>query len=1015
MKWLTFLLKLSATLAIVTISSTEVYSFSTSDLVTEQNSSLRTSEKESTPKVFSETLKSDSNVKKQEMLTKSQEALSFDGEVSLTSSMIPTEIPTGILIIISGVVVGGMLLQPLIVYIDRNEVGIVHKKFGRPLPSNHQIALKREMGIQIDTLDPGRHFLFPYWMFEVTKEKAIQIDTDEIGIVKAKDGASLPPGKMFGKVVECNDFQDGRAFINQGGQRGQQLGILRNGIYRLNPKLFAVEISAIAHIHEYEIGLVEAKDGQPLTSGKTFGDAVECSNFENAQAFVDNGGSRGKQLKILTAGKYAINTEFFKIKRVDPIIITADEVGLVEAKDGQPLPLGLNFGKVVECNNFQDAQAFISNGGQNGKQLGILPPGNYDINTELFRVNVVPAINIPSGEIGLIIAQDGASKLSGQILAKTVDSNNFQDAEAFIKNGGQKGKQTAILTSGTYRINTELFTVITSKNAQKYGMKPEELKVYTVESDKIGIATTFDGKPLSNGNIAGAIIDGHNKFQNVQRFIDLGGYRGLQEEVLEEGSWNLNPWFVKVEQVPLAKIKAGTVGVVISNIGDDVELNDEETITSKSSFNIVPKGYKGIEKIPLEAGKHSINTRAKNIEIVPAHEITLNWTNKDKLATNSDLATKYDSNLKTLKLRSKDGFSFDLEVTQVINIAPQDAPKLISRVGSPAADKFVPVSDPNSEDGVKYSSIQNLVTGVLEPMVGNYFRNSAQHYDALDFLEKRDEIQEAATEHIKAELNAYGVQAVGTFVNEIDLPDELEKPKQQIKIEEVKRETLIQEQLTDEVRRDITKKRVIADSKEALLKAENNTKLAEEEAKKIEIEARAAAKAQQLKDDAELRRIQEENEIENTRKQLLMQLKVDKLREETKIDTTRQELEKKLDLTVFQETLNILSPELYVKIETDKRWAEAFSKFKFTAPQTLINGGGGNNSPEGLNALYSGEFQMQLLGMMTDRWNNRQSNNNLQPNNLQSEQLQFDDSQPELLTSENPMNTSLDEEQLEED
>jgi uncharacterized membrane protein YqiK len=1014
MKWLTFLLKLSATLAIVTISSTEVYSFSTSDstldLATEQNSSPKISEQESTPKVFSETLKSNSNVKKQEILTSSI----GNGNLPLAVAATPTGIDTGILIIISGAVIGGMLLRPRIVYIDRNEVGIVHKRFGRPLPSNHQIALKREMGIQIDTLDPGRHFLFPYWMYEVTKEKAIQIDTDEIGIVKAKDGASLPSGKMFGKVVECNDFQDGRAFINQGGQRGQQLGILRNGIYRLNPKLFAVEINAIAHIHDYEIGLVEAKDGQPLTSGKTFGDAVECSNFEDAQAFVDNGGSRGKQLKILTAGKYAINTEFFKIKRVDPIIITADEVGLIEAKDGQPLPLGQNFAKVVECDNFQDAQAFINNGGQNGKQLAILPPGNYDINIEIFRVNVVPAINIPAGEIGLIIAQDGASILSGQILAKTVDSNNFQDAEAFIKNGGQKGKQTAILTSGTYRINTELFTVITSKNAQEYGMKPEDLKVYTVESDKIGIATTFDGKPLSNGNIAGAIIDGHNKFQNVQRFIELGGYRGLQEEVLEEGSWNLNPWFVKVEQVYLAKIKAGTVGVVISNIGDDVELNDEETITSKSSFNIVPKGYKGIEKIPLEAGKHSINTRAKNIEIVPAHEITLNWTNKDKLATNSDLATKYDSNLKTLKLRSKDGFSFDLEVTQVINIAPQDAPKLISRVGSPAADKFVQVDDPGSEDGVKYSSIQNLVTGVLEPMVGNYFRNSAQHYDALDFLKKRDEIQEAATEHIKAELNAYGVQAVGTFINEIDLPDVLETPIQDSKIKELERETIAQQQETELLLQKIAREKAMAESKLALLKAENDRKLAEEEALKIKIEAQAGVTARQLINDEDLRHKGLENKLETAKQRGESQIKMDEQSIIAQIAAQKQKSEKLLELNVFKETLKTLSPDVYYKLETDKRWAEAFSKFKFTAPQTLINGGGGNNNSEGLNALYSGELQVQLLGMMTDRLNNRQSNN-LQPNNLESEQLQFDDSQPELLTSENSINTSLDEDQLEED
>ena len=98
-------------------------------------------------------------------------------------------------------------------------------------------------------------------MYKVSTAKAIQINTDEIGIVKAKDGVSLPPGKMFGKMVECDDFQNGREFINQGGQRGQQLGILRNGIYRLNTKLFEVEKSMITHIHDGEVGLVEAKDG----------------------------------------------------------------------------------------------------------------------------------------------------------------------------------------------------------------------------------------------------------------------------------------------------------------------------------------------------------------------------------------------------------------------------------------------------------------------------------------------------------------------------------------------------------------------------------------------------------------------------------------------------------------------------------------------------------------------------------------------------------------------------------
>ena len=156
----------------------------------------------------------------------------------------------GIFLVVGGVIAGLLLFKPRIVRVRRDEVGIVSKKFGRPLPSNRQIAANGEMGIQIGVLNPGRHYLFPSWMYKVVTEKAIQIDTDEIGIVKAKDGASLPPGKMFGKMVECSDFQNGRAFIKNGGQRGNQLAILRNGIYRINSNLFTVDINAVTHIHE---------------------------------------------------------------------------------------------------------------------------------------------------------------------------------------------------------------------------------------------------------------------------------------------------------------------------------------------------------------------------------------------------------------------------------------------------------------------------------------------------------------------------------------------------------------------------------------------------------------------------------------------------------------------------------------------------------------------------------------------------------------------------------------------
>ena len=72
---------------------------------------------------------------------------------------------------------------------------------------------------------------------------------------------------------------------------------------------------------------------------------------------------------------------------------------------------------------------------------------------------------VPQGEIALVLAADGAAIPPERILGKVADYDNFQDARKFLLNGGEKGRQLGILTAGTYRINTALFTVITSATA----------------------------------------------------------------------------------------------------------------------------------------------------------------------------------------------------------------------------------------------------------------------------------------------------------------------------------------------------------------------------------------------------------------------------------------------------------------------------------------------------------------------------------------------------------------------
>jgi len=244
--------------------------------------------------------------------------------------------------------------------------------------------------------------------------------------------------------------------------------------------------------------------------------------------------------------------------------------------------------------------------------------------------------------------------------------------------------------------------VISSATAEHHGMHSQELQLHHVQPDKVGIVTTLDGMPIEASEIAGPTIEGHDNFQNAQAFLTGGGRRGLQEQILLSGTWNLNPWFVQVEQVPMVQIPIGYVGVVISFVGQaHVDVSGLEF----KHGDLVNTGHKGVWVTPLYPGKHPINTRVMKVELVPTTNIVLNWATRTE-------AHHYDDKLQSITVRSKDGFAFNLDVSQIIHVGALDAPKVISRVGS----------------------MQNLVDHVLQPIVGNYFRNSAQDFTVLYFL-----------------------------------------------------------------------------------------------------------------------------------------------------------------------------------------------------------------------------------------------------------------------------------------
>jgi uncharacterized membrane protein YqiK len=594
------------------------------------------------------------------------------------------------------------------------------------------------------------------------------------------------------------------------------------------------------------------------------------------------------------------------------VTVPQDKIGLVTKKfvlvGKQELPEG----------------RIIATTGEAGFQAQTLAPGVYFWKwIWQYQVSYQPFTVIPTGKIGLVLARNGAELETGAILGRKVNCDSFQDAEAFLKNGGRKGRQTAIITPGSYRINTFLFDV-------------DVTDIVSIPDNAVGVVTTMEGKPLEEGQIAGKIIVGHNKFQDVDLFLANGGYKGLQEQVILAGSYFLNPWFAKVEMVKMTEIPIGHVGVVISYVGNDgVDLSGVEF----KHGNIVAKGSKGVWAEPLGPGKYPINPYIMKVELVPTTNLVLNW------ASARSEAHQLDKNLSTITVRSKDGFPFNLDVAQIIHIPTTEAPKVIGRFGN----------------------MTNLVSQVLEPTIGNYFRNSAQDSDVIAFLGTRKKRQESARDHIGKVLEQYNVFGVDTLIGDIVPPETLMKTLTDRKIAEEQKVTYETQKRAQETRQSLEKETAIAEIQKEIVKADQGVLIAE----RI-----ADASVKKATGDANSVRLQATAEADKLK--LLASGEAEKIRVLAKADAEKIELiakadSEKISLTGNAEAEKILATgksnaEAY-KLSVEAMGGDNFTQLKVMEsianqnvkimPDILI-GNGGDHANGGISGLLGLQLLEQL-------------------------------------------------------
>ncbi|HEV2806521.1 MAG TPA: SPFH domain-containing protein [Chthoniobacterales bacterium] len=492
----------------------------------------------------------------------------------------------------------------------------------------------------------------------------------------------------------------------------------------------------------------------------------------------------------------------------------------------------------------------IARSGEAGFQARFLRGGiHFGLYPWQYRIHKEPLVVVAEGKMAYVYARDGVPLEPIQTLGRSVDSNHFQDAFAFLEAQGQRGRQRGILREGVYAINLALFVVITEERvfsgpvkesadryeswkAQLAGLhafdpivigagqsrftahladtsaseagSPPSLAAaspdFNPSTDTIGVVSIQDGPTIGSGEIIAPEVKAtpgldHNYFQDPEAFLALGGKRGKQLQVLTDGTFFINRWFGTVEIKAKTLIPIGYVGVVVSYHG---AAGSDTTGESFRYGEQVESGQRGVWRSALTPGKYALNPYAVKVELVPTINFVLRWI------SGQTEAHHYDEDLTSIDLITADGYEPRLPLSLVLHIDYQKAPSVVQRFGD----------------------VKRLITQTLDPILTAYFRDVAQTSHMLDLLTEREEIQRHATEELGARFQKYDINVVAVLIGR---PESREIAAGQADPIETLFDQLRMRRLADEQRATYAKQQEAAQQQvalnEAKAKAERQTEL----------------------------------------------------------------------------------------------------------------------------------------------------------------------------------------------
>jgi uncharacterized membrane protein YqiK len=631
-------------------------------------------------------------------------------------------------------------------------------------------------------------------------------------------------------------------------------------------------------------------------------------------------GEAGFQADVLRGGlHFGLWAWQYRIHKVGLVTVPQGKIGYVYARDGDPLSPSQTIGRVVGCNNFQDARTFLLGDGkdegderlgQRGRQRAILREGVYAINLALF----------------VVITEDLVYRLEFQ---------GRRELEAML------GWQNEL---------KELFgfdpVVIGGPIPIADPLNPER----QIQVDTIGIVTVHDGPSLVPGEIIAPAVgtertdkNFHNNYQDPEAFLRAGGNRGRQFVPLTDGTYFINRWFATVEPVPKTVVPIGYVGVIVSYYG---RIGQDVSGISFRHGERVAEGERGVLEKPLGPGKYAFNTYAGNIILVPTTNFVLHWV------TGKSEGHRYDESLRSIDLVTRDAYEPMLPLSVVVHIDYVKAPSVIQRFGD----------------------VKKLITQTLDPMLSAYFRDVAHKKTMLELLQQRDDIQQEAREALHAKFHGFDIECVDVLIGKPDTAEAggkietlLEQLRlRQLSIEQI--ETYERQRAAAEKLQTLNEAQAQANMQTQLTNSVVQVKIVENQGEADLAKARKGAEAELAKaqKQAEQMIVTANAELERSRRQAEQTVVLANAEAEQRVLAGRGEASRigQIGLSeasvLLRKVQSFADPRLYALTQVVGQLAK--SQQPLVPERVFLAGGNGHSSPS--DAAYPDTSAQGVLGLL---------------------------------------------------